>query len=128
MQRIDYRKVLEDNGAGKVKVEVQQVQASTFCLQSNMLCVMSLHVHGILLLIAVSWHMQSEQVCLRNALLMLKHVMHSGWAVEVFGLLWGVCNNLTCPPRQKSWKGTIRTLNAAPTLLLSLTCWHVSAC
>ena len=54
MQRIDYRKVLEDNGAGKVKVEVQQVQASTFCLQSNMLCVMSLHVHGILLLSAVS--------------------------------------------------------------------------
>ena len=25
LQRIDYRKVLEDNGAGKMKIEVQQV-------------------------------------------------------------------------------------------------------
>ena len=76
MQRIDYRKVLEDNGAGKIKVEVQQVLASTFCLQSNMLGVISLHVHGASLLNAMSWHMQSQQLCLGFTLSVLKRVIH----------------------------------------------------
>ncbi len=37
LQRIDYRKVLEDNGAGKMKIEVQQVCRPT-CAASSVCC------------------------------------------------------------------------------------------
>lgn len=37
LQRIDYRKVLEDNGAGKLKVEVQQVFRA-ICVSPSLCC------------------------------------------------------------------------------------------
>lgn len=37
LQRIDYRKVLEDNGAGKMKIEVQQVCRAT-CASPSVCC------------------------------------------------------------------------------------------
>ncbi len=33
--------------------------------------------------------------------------MHAGWTMEVLGLFRGVCNNVACLPRQKSWQSRL---------------------
>jgi hypothetical protein len=43
--------------------------------------------------------------------------MHAGWAMEVLGLFWGVCNNIACLPRQKSWQSMLYACNQTLALI-----------
>lgn len=57
LQRIDYRKVLEDNGAGKIKIEVQQVCRAT-CASPLVCCMTSVfHIHTTVTFRHLCWQL-----------------------------------------------------------------------
>lgn len=74
LQRIDYRKVLEDDKAGKMKVEVQQVLTRTTII--------------VCLLLNKATYMRHT--------LAQPEVAFSGGAMEVFGVFRGVLHNPVC--------------------------------
>ena len=84
LQRIDYRKVLEDNGAGKMKIEVQQVCRPTCAAPS--VCCMSCSCNSSL----ITSHCSAPLLAARDSVMDMFQLAHdacrldngSSWAFQ----------------------------------------------